>query len=360
MKQFSYYNPVKIEFGTGSIAKLSQLTQDQRVLLVTTPGAAKRGAVKLVSDLADVVAVIDDVEPNPTFKYLESKFAQLQDLEYDVIVALGGGSVLDSAKAFSVTPDDHRFDSLEKLIKQTDKVLYSTTPVIAIPTTAGTGSEVTPWATIWDMDDAKKYSLHLPDTWPQTCICDPQLTLSMPWELTLHTGLDALSHSLESIWNINANPISTGYAIAAAKEIYDSLPLLQVSLDDIVLREKMMLAALNAGLAFSNTKTAIAHAISYYITARKGISHGLACSFTLPQILEVAMEDQEVASAAHKIFGLDPIAAIRHFFAKLNVSTDFSTYGVSPQEKVLIWETLNQSRAGNSLIDPEKLLRASN
>lgn len=356
--KFTYCNPVKVHFGDGSLDNLPDLVGNFRVLLVTTKGAARRGLVEAVSRMVNIAGIIDDVEPNPTFIYLHNKFAQISHREFDLIVALGGGSVLDSAKVLSVLPGDNSFQSLEALIKHSHSIDYSTKPVIAIPTTAGTGSEVTPWATVWNMENKKKYSLQLADLWPLSCICDPNLTMTMPWELTLSTGLDALSHSLEAIWNLNANPVSTDFAVAAARLIVDVLPGLKRSPDNILLREKIMLAALKAGLAFSNTKTAIAHAISYYVTANKGISHGIACSFTLPCILRVAMEQGEVARAAHQIFGENPAHRLSSFFADLAVPTSFAAYGISRDEFTNLWSSLNPARAGNSLVDSSKLYQA--
>ena len=98
-------------------------------------------------------------------------------------------------------------------------------PLICIPTTAGTGSEITPWATIWDMDEKKKYSLHLPNLFSEVAIYDPILTLSVPKDITIQTGLDTLSHALESIWNKNANPITIRYAIQSSKLIIDNFNL---------------------------------------------------------------------------------------------------------------------------------------
>lgn len=353
MPAFRYYNPVRISFGPGAMDCLPSLVKGYRVLLVTTRGAVNRGILDHFAKV-NLSAVIDDVQPNPSLKYLESKFAQLQTIEYDLVVAAGGGSVLDGAKAVSVNPVNKSFAALEGLIKDPEAGPYTLTPLVAIPTTAGTGSEVTPWATIWDMEHYRKFSLHLPDLWPEACICDSDLTLSMSWELTLYTGLDALSHSLEAIWNKNANPISTRYAITAAKAIIETLPLLREDLNNQALREVMMLAALRAGLAFSNTKTAIAHAISYYLTANKGISHGLACSFTLPYIIKVAMDQPELSLHLKEIFGDNPPETCRALLDGLQVATDVHAY-MSPGELETIWQSLNPSRAGNSLVEIKKL-----
>ena len=152
--------------------------------------------------------------------------------------------------------------------------------LIAVPTTSGTGSEVTGWATVWHRAVGKKYSLHLPETWPEAAFVDPELVLSLPPGPTLAAGLDALSHALESIWNVNANPISDNHAVNAARAVLATLPKLMKNLGDVELRSRMAFAALTAGLAFSNTRTALAHSISYDMTIHHGLPHGIACSFT--------------------------------------------------------------------------------
>ena len=136
-----------------------------------------------------------------------------------MIVAVGGGSALDTAKALMVGTESGEFDALVALLA-TGKPFtpHRVKTLIAVPTTSGTGSEVTGWATVWDRAAGKKYSLHLPETWPEAALVDPELTLSLPAGPTLAAGLDALSHALESIWNVNANPVSDNHAVAAARD----------------------------------------------------------------------------------------------------------------------------------------------
>lgn len=359
MEQFKYYNPVKIHFGSGKINEINQLLGNRRALLVTSRGFSRRGMVdKLKSLTPGIVQVIDTVEANPDFVGLKSNYDLINHKDIDVVVALGGGSVIDSAKVLSVYFSSPSFDLVEKLIRQGDCSLnYSLKPVIAIPTTAGTGSEVTPWATVWDTAAKKKFSLHLQNLWPEACICDPELTLTMGRELTIQTALDALSHSLESIWNKNANPISTQLAVSSASGIIKNLPELVNKLNDLDCREKIMLAALKAGLAFSNTQTAVAHAMSYYITAHKGICHGLACSFALPDIIDVAAGTNEtIDNSIKEIFGELSGNKLRQCYNELGVSTAFTSYGLTSADlKDLKKSLLNVTRAQNSLVNVDKL-----
>jgi phosphonate metabolism-associated iron-containing alcohol dehydrogenase len=216
------------------------------------------------------------------------------------------------------------------------------TPIIAVPTTAGTGSEVTCWGTVWDAAGGVKHSLALPNLYPEAAVIDPSLMLTKPRALTVSTGLDALSHALESIWNKNTNPISQQYAVAAAREIVEVLPVLVDDLANGTLRARMAQAALFAGLAFSNTKTAIAHSISYPLTLRYDVPHGIACSFTLPMIIRSLVgRDRQCSENLEAIFGR-PLAEaanfLERFLERLGVATTPEAYR--------IWLVLADLRSG--------------
>jgi len=159
-------------------------------------------------------------------------------------------------------------------------------PVVAVPTTAGTGAEVTPFATVWDSENKKKYSVSGEMVYPAHALLDPKLTLSLPRNETLYTGLDTISHALESLWNKNRTPVSEALALKALTLANEALPAVLNQPGSLHFREIMQQAAMLAGLAISRTRTAIAHAISYPLTMRFGIPHGLACSFALPKIIE--------------------------------------------------------------------------
>jgi alcohol dehydrogenase class IV len=158
-------------------------------------------------------------------------------------------------------------------------------PVIAIPTTAGTGSEVTPFATVWDARSVKKHSLAHPRMYPEHALLDPELTYQLPWDITLATGLDAFCQACESIWNKNANPVTFSYAFRAARLAWVALDQGESLMKSQSHRARLLEASLLAGMAISHTRTALCHSISYPITARFGLPHGLACSFTLPAVL---------------------------------------------------------------------------
>jgi phosphonate metabolism-associated iron-containing alcohol dehydrogenase len=338
---FCYQNPVAIRYGAGAIADLPAILAGRRAVLVTFPEAAGLGLVERIRGLVGtaLAGIEDRIDPNPDVSYLAAMYERFwrEHADCETVVAVGGGSTIDTAKALMVGTASGRFDELVALLATSAAFKpHRVKSLIAVPTTSGTGSEVTPWATIWNRADGKKYSLHLPETWPETAIVDPDLMLTLPDSVTVQSGLDALSHALESIWNVNANPISDVFAVAAAREVMATLPALLDRPKDASLRAQMALAALKAGLAFSNTKTALAHSISYEMTLRFGLPHGIACSFTLPMVLERAIGiDPGRDAVLATVFDGDLHAAPRRltaFLENLGVDSDFGAYGVSDDD----------------------------
>ncbi|MND96740.1 NAD-dependent methanol dehydrogenase [compost metagenome] len=324
---------------------------------MTFPEARGLGVVDRIQDLLGerLVYLVEDVQPNPDVAWLRTTYERFWRVAADcqTVIAVGGGSAIDTAKALIVGTESGDFAELLALLA-TGKpfVPARSKALIAAPTTAGTGSEVTPWATIWDAGSQKKYSLHLDSTWPAVAIIDPELMLTVPAGVTVSTGLDALSHALEAIWNVNANPISDTFAIAAIEDILECLPKLRLDLGSRELRSRMALAALKAGMAFSNTKTALAHSISYEMTLRHGLPHGIACSFTLPLVLGLAWgRDAACDQTLQRVFGNNLAVAqarLREFLHSLGVKTEFADYGVPPEEaEAIIGYALQGARGKN-------------
>ena len=341
MTHWHYHNPVAMHFGAGVLETLPRVLAGRKASIVTFPEAESFGLLPRLRRLigASLVGVVDRTQPNPDVDGLDAMYRAFwaEHAASEVIVAVGGGSALDTAKALMIGTESGEFDALLALLA-TGKpfVPHRAKKLIAVPTTSGTGSEVTAWATIWHRAANKKYSLHLPETWAEAALVDPELTLSLPAGPTLAAGLDALSHSLESIWNVNANPISDQHAVSAARLVLATLPALMGDLANIELRSRMSLAAMTAGLAFSNTKTALAHSISYEMTMQHGLPHGIACSFTLPLVLERALgADAGRDAVLARVFDgelADAPARLTAFLEQLGVSTRFESYGVSAAE----------------------------
>ncbi len=326
-----YYNPVQIYFDVHIDDMLKTLPP---CVLVTSKGFVKRGVVENIKRIMQkkLLGIIDTIAPNPEFKDLNNLKNDLfsQSIAPKALVAFGGGSVIDAAKFFSFHNKDNYL------------------PIYAVPTTHGTSSELTSWATIWEKEKMIKHSLSHVSLYPKVAFYDIDIMMSLPREYSVYTTLDALSHALESIWNKNANPISTNHALKALNLICDYLVLLINSPDSVELRKKIVLASIFAGLAFSQTQTALAHAISYPITMRFNIPHGLACSFTLPLLLE-CIDDKSTQNL------LAPFKQkIKELFRSLHISQNPQDYGLDKEFIDEIFLNLNE-RAKNGLFNIQKV-----
>ncbi|WP_421926002.1 iron-containing alcohol dehydrogenase PsrA [Neoaquamicrobium sediminum] len=360
---WSYRNPVDVQFGHGSFSKLGSLLNGRPYVLVTYGEPYFRSlAFALAKSAGKPLLVVEDIAPNPDIALLEGQVARFAALAATpVIVALGGGSVIDSAKVFAAARGD--FAAMDAFLKKrAGAETLSPWPLIAVPTTAGTGSEVTCWGTVWDNAAGSKYSLAHPGLYPEVALVDPDLMAGKPRELTIQTGLDALSHSLESLWNRNANPVSAAHAVAAARGVLSTLPALAGDLRNPQLRERMARAATLAGFAFSNTKTAIAHSLSYPITLKHGVPHGIACSFSLPMIIRsVAGQGGICEEGLRSIFGTDAAGAAERLettLDKLGVSTDFRAYGIDDAEWRALIDTAFEGERGQNFIGSREELVA--
>ncbi len=357
---WTFENPVKITFGNGALQQLGNLVGTRSYCLVTYDEPYFAELTERISHIAGPPAVVvNNITPNPDFHGLSDSCAQFDEAQTppDVIVALGGGSVLDAAKVLASANGD--FARVRRYLEQGDGAdELGAVPIIAVPTTAGTGSEVTSWASVWDTDASKKYSLARSSLYAEHAVVDPELMLGLPRALTVSTGLDALSHSLESIWNHNSNPVSRHFAVFAAREMLGTLPKVANDLGSIELRGRVARAALFAGLAFSNTKTALAHALSYPITLRHGLPHGIACSFSLPTVMRsVIGMDKECDAALRQIFGPDLMTEIdmfAEFLTGLGVSVTAADYGVEEAELHNLIEQALAGERGKNFIGPRE------
>jgi phosphonate metabolism-associated iron-containing alcohol dehydrogenase len=351
-----FVNPVQIIFGAGALGQVAGIIGGRRYCLVTYDEPYFKILSQRVAERAGRPAVVvDTITPNPDFVTLAEQCARFADMVTAdcVILALGGGSVIDAAKVFA--SGGQGFEPVRRYLETgRGEGELSAFPIVAVPTTAGTGSEVTSWATVWDTQRERKYSLARRELYPSHAAVDPELMLGMPRELTISTGLDALSHALESIWNRNANAVSTNHAVFAATELIGALPRLVDDLTNVALRTRVARAALFAGLAFSNTKTALAHSVSYPITLKYGIPHGFACSFTLPMVMaSVVGTDEDCDHSLQRIFGDDLDAGVdrlENFLAQLGVSTDPVDYGIKGEEWRALIDTALAGQRGQNFI----------
>lgn len=350
-------NKVTIHAGSGALDSLRDvLPETGHVLLVTTKGSTSRGLTARVEALCasrqrptGKVSVVDEVLPNPDLLSLVSLTQRLASSEIDLIVGVGGGSVIDTAKVLSVILplQDASGTWTSRLLISGDQGWKAHIPVIAIPTTAGTGAEVTPFATVWDMQRCEKLSVHGALVAPMLALLDPDLTLSLPHNETLYPGLDTISHAFESLWNRNRTPISAAHATQALSLAINAMSRLApdaIASEGLVrqARADMLYASTLAGLAISRTKTALAHAISYPFTAHFGVPHGLACSFVLPELI-VANRELLVRLTNRP----DMLDSVLDFLKQIGLAKRLLSHLPPSWAKELSFENLDPDRAGN-------------
>jgi acetaldehyde dehydrogenase/alcohol dehydrogenase len=281
----TYFNP-------GAIESLREVRARQAIL-VTDPDTEARGVADEVRrHLGKTgVHVFSDIEPEPGERRIRAGVEMLRDLQPDLLVAVGGGSVLDAAKAMrlfhespELTLDELTLPFLDarKRVAHYPQIEHSLR-LVAVPTTAGTGSEVSPAAVI--TVNGRKATLVDYSLVPDMAIVEPRLTLSMPPVLTADTGIDALTHALEAVVSIFASPYTDAFCVQAVYQIVANLPRAFEDGSDLDARTAMSNAATIAGLAFSNAFVGVNHALAHAVGARFGIAHGRANGIFLPHVL---------------------------------------------------------------------------
>ena len=329
MTGYSHYDlsiPTRVIFGADQIKNISSIIPEDNLTIITTPGFTKRGLTKQIVDFlkGKRILIVDSIESNPTLELLETIIQKVTVENTSAVLAIGGGSALDSGKVIAkcVTAPDG-WSLSDHLREEVSIHSRPPLPLYTIPTTSGTGAEVTPFATVWDDKNNKKYSLTTPDMFPSVAIVDPLLTLGMPEELTISTGLDAISQALESIWNKSCNPITLSWAISSLQLSLPSLADTVTYPDNIELRCNMSQASLLAGMAISHTRTALAHSMSYPLTSHYGLPHGIACSFMLPALIDFNKKvDHPPLKRTAEALGYQNIDQLKDGIVKLLIEID--------------------------------------
>lgn len=284
---FEYFAPTKVIFGVGSVAELPMTVASlgSKALLVTDAGLMDSGLVDQVRDkLGDQLAgVYADVPQDSGMAVVDAGAELALSCDADVVISLGGGSVIDTAKGICIVMTeggslrDHQGMQMLSRLQ---------TPHIVLPTTAGTGSEVTSGAVILDHEQGQKIIIFEHFNTPRVAILDPRLTVSLPPHLTASTGMDAMTHAVESYVSSQRNPISDATALHAIRLIRAHLPRAVEDGQDLNARGQMQIAALLAGWAFSNAMVGLVHAMAHSLGAVCGIPHGLANGLILPHVME--------------------------------------------------------------------------
>ena len=326
----NYFNPVQLVFGSLVRRKITEECIGKSVLIICSSTAYNRYSKDPeLSALFSFASVTFEhgFESNPSLTDIIKISNKYRDSALDLIVGLGGGSAMDVAKIASVSiPAIRKGIHIDDLLK--DSALFSrfkAIDCIQVPTTAGTGSEVTPFATVWDYESQQKKSLSHPVMYAKKAFIDPDFLSQVPLEVAISTGLDALNQAFESIWNVNANEFTRPLSRRAAILALRALPVIKEVPNDPELRDQLALASLFAGLAISQTRTSICHSISYPLTLRYGIEHGMACSFSILEVFkynsEFMKDDLELIELELK---MDPYIALENIIQQHGVNANLA------------------------------------
>lgn len=281
---WEYLQPVVIKFGNGIRKELKTVAESlgcKDGLLVSDPFFVSSGlAEQIVAESEGILTgIYGEVSPNPDVTEVDACAKVIREKKHGFVVALGGGSALDCAKAAAsicLTKD-----SIRKYHGTGEAMPQEHLPLIAVPTTAGTGSEVTCVSVLTDHANGKKCPIVSNAFYPSVALIDPELTYSMPPKVTASTGIDVLCHAIEGFWSKGHQPVCDALALHAAKLVFAYLKRAYTDGSDTEAREKMAEASVIAGMAFTLPKTTASHACSFPLTNIHHIPHGEACGLTL-------------------------------------------------------------------------------
>lgn len=379
---YNYYMPTRIIFETNSSSKLGEILENENkksVLVVTDKGVLNAGLLNPMFQSFDrsniQYGIFDEVEPNPKSSTIRKGVQKLSESSYDAIVGFGGGSSIDTAKAIAViATNEGEILDYEGVGKIVNDPLF----LVAVPTTAGTGSEVTASTVITDENTLFKAAIISPKVFPNVAILDASLTLGCPPGITSSTGMDALTHAIESYISKQSNPISGSIALHAITLISNYLHKAYYYGTDLESREKMLEASMLAGLAFSQTRLGNVHAISQSFGGVFDIPHGIANAALLPYVMKfnapacltemveiakamgIDVENESGAKIAEKV-----VETIVQWNQEFDIPNNTKDLGVDLAEiDKLIADSM---RSGNVLVNPrlttakdvEKLIRDS-
>ncbi|WP_077624710.1 iron-containing alcohol dehydrogenase [Sediminibacillus massiliensis] len=369
LSNFRYQIPTVIEFGRGYAKRLNEFVRElggSKVLIVGDPGVYQAGIVQQLEDPLQEAGIpfvtFTDVGTEATIESVDNGVALAKTEGCDIVVGVGGGSALDTAKSIGLLLTNG--GNIRDYIG-IDKVPAPAAPVIAVPTTAGTGSEITRFSVLSDKKAEAKLSVGSMYNCPALALCDPDLTLSLPPHITAATGMDALTHALESYVNKATQPISEGLSVQSMKLVAKSLRLAVIQGENTDARSDMLMASTLAAMAFNSTRLGLAHALAIPLGAHFKIPHGVVNAMLLPEVMEfnlIGNTDKFIEIA--RIFGEKveqltdreaaerAVKAVRQLKTDVGITQTLTDYGVEEQHLDLITEEALLS--GNVPVNPVK------
>lgn len=340
-----YHNPVDVQFGSGALGYLGSRTAGRTVTVVTFPEAKALGLIARLRAILGtaLVQVIDRTEPNPDVAALAGLYQGYWSDRGagEVIVAVGGGSVIDLAKVTALLLTHGA--PLESYYA-VGSVPGPVTPLVALPTTAGTGSEATPVAVVTDPATDMKIGVASRHLIPRHAICDPLLTVGAPPLVTAHAGIDALSHAVESYLaarqepsaelllgrpQVGKNLLSDALALTAAQHVLENLAAAVEDGSDVTARTGMLYGSLLAGIAFGNSGVGAAHALQFVVGAATHTSHGLGTGLLLPYVMEYSRPARpEAIAQLSALAGGDAVTEIHALGLRIGLPPSLADIGV--------------------------------
>jgi len=359
--EYIFYSPTRIIFGEGTLKRVGEEARKfgQRALIVTGSSSSKKsgsldGVVDSLTSNNLQVEIFNKVEPDPSIETVEEGVKFAKKCKVDVVIGLGGGSPMDAGKAIALLMTNK--GPLDKYFG-TDKVEKPSIPVITIPTTAGTGSEVTKYTVITDRKKKLKQLIGSPYIIPKLAILDPMVTLSMPASVTANTGMDALSHAIESYVCTQSNPVSDILALEAIRLISRALPGAVSEPQNLEIRGKMLFASLIAGISLSSSGAGIIHGMGYSITIFYNAPHGLANALLMPAAMEFNLvanpiKFRNIAEAmGKKVEGLSDkeaaklsAVAVRELSEKIGIPRGLKEIGVKEESLPGFAKTVSKNK----------------
>jgi alcohol dehydrogenase len=289
MLNFEFLLPTRIVFGNDVISQIGEeaIKIGKRALIVTDKGVLKTGYIQrieqLLKDAGIKSEVFSEVDPNPRDKSVQKGFNKAMKFKTDLLVGVGGGSAIDTAKAIGVIlQEGGKIQDYEGL----DMVKKPITPLIAVPTTAGTGTEVTFWSVITDTKRKFKMSVGSPLMAAKVALVDPLLTITLPKDITAFTGIDALVHAIEGYTSMLAQPVSDSLALSAIERISQNIRKAYANGNNVEARYNMMLGSMLAGISFGNSDVASVHCMGEAMGGLYDTPHGLSMAVCLPSCME--------------------------------------------------------------------------
>jgi len=355
---------VGIRFGAGAITQLPEVISGlskSKVLIITDPGVAAAGVLAKVEAILKSAGIqsvsFTEIKPNPNTILIDAAAKVGIEFGADTVVALGGGSSLDSAKGVALVVANPTFSSAAFNYSITpDKPAL---PIIAIPTTSGTGSETNSWGVIDDPIRQCKFYVGDASTTPVVAILDPELTVGLPPRPTAGTGIDALTHAIESLTSKGSTVVSAAYAHQAIKLIAKSLPVAFKDGKNIDARGDMLMGAHLAGLALTLSGLGLVHGVAHSVSATVGTAHGEALATVLPEVMQF---NSQVSDDVYASIGFDMgvsansatvIEAVRDLSDEIQIRNKLSHYGVTPDlVQSISKKVLEDSVTSNNPIAP--------